>query len=417
MSGPKYSEAEIERQRQLELEKKRKREIERQKQLLREARDLYKRKIKEFHDVKRKCEQEFSEDRINSIFSGESCEAFCGLEDLDDCKVVDIRDIQTRTEKISEAIKNVNSKIELLHHKVEEKNILDNISKAQIEKSKAVLVGQFVESVDYTDYIEVINNARNSKELLTDDRKLIIKKCDYIEETISEEYEDIKDKIRILDSLKEELSIMIFNAVKKYSRVSDLYTEYVIVVEMVGKEPKSINDFKDENALKNELEALKQELARHDELEYIASAVEEVMNLYGHNIVKSSVLFKSNRTEDRVMNDIYQYDTDSAINVMVSNDGAVMMEIVEIGDDILLTDQDVEKSVEHMKSFCCQYPEIIEQLEKRGVVFKNREELPPHKEYAKKLAIVETETTRSNKRRIQEEQRRTRGRNVKSNYL
>ncbi len=106
----------------------------------------------------------------------------------------------------------------------------------------------------------------------------------------------------------------------------------------------------------------------------------------GFDIIHSELLKNQMKTN----HNLYEFEDDSAISVYMSDNGAIMMEIVQVEEEKnahKMTEQETNQMVEQMKGFCEKYPIIKEKLEQRGIKFVNEQKMLPDKCFAKQVAV------------------------------
>lgn len=162
----------------------------------------------------------------------------------------------------------------------------------------------------------------------------------------------------------------------------DLYGEYLAVTSVGGFEIIPFEFFETVEELEVLVSKLKQDYAHNEESKYISNSFQEVMQEMGYDLLSSEIL---ERTDLCTEHDIYAFDDDSAINAYISDNGALMLEVVNLGNDSELTEADRDLAYREMNYFCDAYPEIIERLGEKGIHLRNQRRLPPNRALAKKI--------------------------------
>lgn len=156
-------------------------------------------------------------------------------------------------------------------------------------------------------------------------------------------------------------------------RYNDLFLSYEILNEKLDKKKtitksEDITEIKRQiNGLEVEVENLKGYIGEKEDYEYVIESVDEAMNELGYNIISSEVLKKVNR---KIVDNIYEFDERSILNVFTSDNGTMMFEITGVSDKKReMSSLEKLKIKESMDSFCGEYEIIKKKLEKKGIVF------------------------------------------------
>jgi len=135
-----------------------------------------------------------------------------------------------------------------------------------------------------------------------------------------------------------------------------------------------------------ETEALQQQFQQMVEEQYIIDSINEVMEAeMGYTLLGTREL--TSQTASRLYNT--GTDDDSAVNVRMTADGRITMEIVGLVDE----DRDVNEADRRrlpgiMEAFCGHYPRLQHQLASRGIqLMRMGEQFPPTAAYSKIVNI------------------------------
>ena len=179
-----------------------------------------------------------------------------------------------------------------------------------------------------------------------------------------------------------------------YEETTDLRIEYKVVCEMAGESEKAfeISPTTIQN-IQNEITRLRKKIARDDEKSYISKCLDEVMSDMGYDVIGHREVTK--KSGKHFKNELFSYEDGTAVNVTLSNDGHIAMELCGLDDtDRLPEAEESEKLCEHMESFCEDFGEIERRLAEKGVILRKRiQRLPPSVEYAQILNVSEYKLT------------------------
>ena len=181
---------------------------------------------------------------------------------------------------------------------------------------------------------------------------------------------------------------------KFYEETSALRIEYKVVCDMAGEpeRPFEISQTAIQN-IKVEMARLREKIARDDEKSYISKCLDEVMSDMGYDVIgRREVTKKSGK---HFKNELFSYEDGTAVNVTLSDDGHIAMELCGLDDTDRLPEADEsEKLCEQMESFCEDFGEIERRLAEKGVILRNRiQRLPPSVEYAQILNVSDYKIT------------------------
>ena len=181
---------------------------------------------------------------------------------------------------------------------------------------------------------------------------------------------------------------------KFYEETSALRIEYKVVCDMAG-EPETAFEISPTTIqnIQDEITRLRKKIARDDEKSYISKCLDEVMSDMGYDVIgRREVTKKSGK---HFKNELFSYEDGTAVNVTLSDDGHIAMELCGLDDTDRLPEADEsEKLCEHMESFCEDFGEIERRLAEKGVILRNRiQRLPPSVEYAQILNVSDYEIT------------------------
>ena len=156
--------------------------------------------------------------------------------------------------------------------------------------------------------------------------------------------------------------------------------------------------------LKAEIAKLQNELLEDSEQEYIADAIDEVMEEMGYDLIGSREVTK--KSGKRFRDELYTFSEGTAVNIRYDSQGKIAMEHGGIDStDRLPSSSEATKLEDEMISFCDKFTEFEKRLAAKGIVCKNRvSHLPPKAEYAQIIntsdydMIAEVETIKAERR-------------------
>ena len=179
-----------------------------------------------------------------------------------------------------------------------------------------------------------------------------------------------------------------------YEETADLRIEYKVVCDMAG-EPETAFEISPTTIqnIQNEITRLRKKIARDDEKSYISKCLDEVMSDMGYDVIGHREVTKRNGSHFK--NELFSYADGTAVNVTLSDDGHIAMELCGLDDTDRLPEADEsEKLCEHMESFCEDFSGIERRLAEKGVILRKRiQRLPPSVEYAQILNVSDYKIT------------------------
>ena len=158
------------------------------------------------------------------------------------------------------------------------------------------------------------------------------------------------------------------------------YMEYKAYCQILKLPPKEIGKFFDTHAILAEKKLLQANYQEANEREYIIAGVNDVMKDLGYNIISSEYVSKR-------QDNLYEFTNEAGIEVFVSDDGTIMMQVVAMGDNEDLSGRERQNLVNQMANFCERYPDIKNALKAKGIILKQEKMLPANAEFAKKVNI------------------------------
>lgn len=135
-------------------------------------------------------------------------------------------------------------------------------------------------------------------------------------------------------------------------------------------------------ALRQQIQRIKDAAAAEEEQAYISEALDAVMSEMGYEVLGSRHVTK--RSGKKFRNELYSYGDGTAVNVTYSSDGKIAMELGGMDTtDRTPTAQEAESLCDSMAHFCEDFKEVEKRLLAKGVLPEKRISLlPPDAEYA-----------------------------------
>ena len=193
-------------------------------------------------------------------------------------------------------------------------------------------------------------------------REKVYKALEMIKQIESEEFLRNFSAVSI-KPLEDECKHYIALKEKCGEQFDDLNSRYISLCNMIGTKHKLFTLSEEScNQLKKEIALLEKELCDAQEEEYIADAIDEVMEEMGYDLIGSREVTK--KSGKRFRDELYTFSEGTAVNIRYDNQGKIAME-------------------DEMVAFCDKFTEFERRLAQRGIVCKNRiSHLPPKAEYA-----------------------------------
>lgn len=201
------------------------------------------------------------------------------------------------------------------------------------------------------------------------------------------------NKIDNSEFLKNFYAVTVLPFVKECKQYDELYSlygttydelicEYKMLAEEAGEVAEEIPFSEDAiSKLQNEIEQLEVMLSSSAEQAYISQCIDEVMIEMGYNLIGSREVTKKSGKHFR--NELYLFDEGTAVNVTISDDGQITMELAGLDDaDRIPSATESEQLCQDMQEFCTDYREIEKRLAAKGVTTRRISILPPEEQYA-----------------------------------
>lgn len=159
----------------------------------------------------------------------------------------------------------------------------------------------------------------------------------------------------------------------------NLRSEYIALSNLIYGECLEVPD--DIACMKKDIEEMLIEAQRQKVGEYVADCINKVMSDLGYEIAGSEVLSTQKITKHH-----YEYSSDSAITVASSETGAMMLEVVgkKNADGTHGSTAAVKADMER---FCPDYKKIKQGLQEYGISLTDKKLCPPDEKYVKFVDI------------------------------
>ena len=326
--------------------------------------------------------------------------------------ILEIKDTVNRIIKINNVNTKDFKKFEFKETKIERKENNETFDFSNLSKkdSNETVVSNDNIEIIVKEIFENLTNFLEAKEYIVKYRQQIFDMTNQILELEREVLDlDIKKKL-ILEkkvSIKNELKKIEF----ENKKVEALYEDYLKEAYSIDySNIKPIKDFSSNEEIKNETEILRKKAQSFSEKNYIREQVDEVISKYGYNMISPEYIEKSNK-KNRLL---YQVDNSTGIEVFMSDTEQQMFtfKVVGIGFDEELNEKESDRLYEEQCNFCSMYPELINELKTRGIIFEKVNYNEPDRKYNTKIKLKNNFENRNNKRKSKENSNKVKYREI-----
>ena len=326
--------------------------------------------------------------------------------------ILEIKDTVNRIIKINKVNTKDFKKFEFKETKIERKENNETFDFSNLSKkdSNETVVSNDNIEIIMKEIFEDLTNFLEAKEYIVKYRQQIFDMRNQILELEREVLDlDIKKKL-ILEkkvSIKNELKKIEF----ENKKVEALYEDYLKEAYSIDySNIKPIKDFSSNEEIKNETEILRKKAQSFSEKNYIREQVDEVISKYGYNMISPEYIEKSNK-KNRLL---YQVDNSTGIEVFMSDTEQQMFtfKVVGIGFDEELNEKESDRLYEEQCNFCSMYPELINELKTRGIIFEKVNYNEPDRKYNTKIKLKNNFENRNNKRKSKENSNKVKYREI-----
>lgn len=202
----------------------------------------------------------------------------------------------------------------------------------------------------------------------------------------------IKQRVKTLYASKIRYDQMLKKMKQDQDEYEKFYIHYQSICDLVKVEPNL--DYQNPNKatssmfisqLKEEITKLDLQYAENHETEYIVQSVNEVMASLGYDIIATDYMVKK---KQNVHHNLFEFGENQAVIVFVSDNGSVLFEVSGIseGPKELLTLEKL-KVKEAMDVFCTSYDDIKEGLKQKGIFLNNENLSAADEKYVRNMDI------------------------------
>lgn len=435
MSGPKYSQFELERerQRQLELERQRRLEEEKKKkqlqQLIRQEEEKLNKLVEAMTQFMDKCILEVKANQMEDLLpytkllsqkeqTDEKVREFTIAFDKNsisqmEAQLKTLKNFQSNLKsddhsKLNELAKQIEAELQLKKDFEKRQQVLDDLSEATVSKKRTFDISEITSSEkDSNETKETTINIQTvvekafeelapyRQDITTNFFQDVERLYDSIRsiatnEIYDDEYKKSQIDLRMKTFLmsKEKYNEVLEMLAKERAEYEGLLIHYQSLCELLNNEENPLFlsvDLKNKEILKEEIKRLDQEHAEKQEIEYIVQSVHEVMEKLGYDILATDYMVKK---KQNVHHHVYEFGFEEAVNVFVSDNGSILFEVTGIGEgQSEMTSLEKLKVTEAMQAFCTHYVDIREALKGKGIHLKNENLSPADERYARKIDI------------------------------
>lgn len=246
------------------------------------------------------------------------------------------------------------------------------------------------ENTEWDTHNAVSNTSENLMAVYSDILEQLME-CENFEEEKAK-YDDILHNHSFDDNYKISQMKMNFDSylVEKQTEINNievlkLRSEYTFLSNLIYGECLEIPD--DINILKEDMSEMLVEAQSQKVGEYVAECIKKVMETLGYDIASSEVLSAQTMTKQ-----YYDYTDNSAINIASSENGSMMFEVVgKKKKDGTNVDTSAVKS--DMERFCPDYQKVKQGLQQYGISLNDKKLCPPDEKYVRFVDIKKYAST------------------------
>ncbi len=400
MSGPKLSQAEIERMRQEQLERERLAALKR----LQDAQGQYRRVCDKVEAIKTDAMNTL--DRVNAVYrSVLQANIVQVLNRLVVISVADKKNPESyheATKKMETTIEEVSVDLDVLLGKMVKRDTTDKTLKDANTAYQTIMVmvdamGKEIMPIkmDFSSQYDVAKRGKEI-ELLYSHYNVLSKRSDVPNhqkfariaekklQTLMSDDKNLSNGKKV-DAFLQELINEEQELIRQWNVRKELLDEYLALAAITDTVPRNPNDFDSEDLIRKEIKRLRYIFKKQDEMDYIADKINDAMVDLGYSFVTSRVLTKKDQGETDFS--LYKADEKTGIAVYTDQTGAVMMRMTVLGDDPTITDDDRGFSYQRQIDFCAGHPDLVAALAERGVFLKQRSYQEPDKKHTYKIDV------------------------------
>lgn len=205
-----------------------------------------------------------------------------------------------------------------------------------------------------------------------------------------------------MEKIREEVALAIPQIKTNIHDMEESYKTYLSTVVILNQctsnsvKPKNVGSFQSIEELEKELQKTKGNLKEAHEQEYIRKQLDEVMRKNGYGLCEDLVF----DTSETIKGHHYlskSLKNETALHIYSSN-SQLMIEVVgttskERGVGVNsaedLTEDEINTLLTEQGQFCQIHPHIVEELQKRGIILKEKNYLPVDPRFCRVIAVNE----------------------------
>ncbi len=405
MSGPKLSQAELERIRAEQLERERLAALKK----LQEAQSAYREECERANRLK--ADVSLLAGQADAVYRSDAeVQIKAAIDKIRINPVADVKDPESyysAKNELARAVQAVSDEINKIlgaaaKRTVNDKELNDANSVYQSFTSAFSVIGKEISvvKIDFKNSYDKDNVKKQLHAMLThfqvmknraDDPYL----CRFSEKAVFK----IKGMLSGIDSLQEldtartamqQIVNEELEVIRLWNERRSLYHEYFALASMTDRIPRSPRDFQNTEAIKNEILRLRYLYRKQDEMDYIADQINDAMAALGYTFVTSRVLTKKDQGETDFS--LYKADEETGIAVYTDQTGAVMMRMTVLSDNSVITEDDRDFSYQRQIDFCAGHSDLVAALAERGVFLKQKSYLEPDRAHTYKIDMRSQKT-------------------------
>jgi len=392
MSGPKYSTAELERQRLLMIKKQLEEELENAKcaELMTNIKTSLS-KLKSFtEDVDTQKYLKWVDDAEKLLPNNKSIkEIRKQIKCLNELVLIQYSVSGTST-KLAKTLQQINTNIQKINNT---KKYIEELLKSLNQEYNSVLQENREQEFESTEWEKKEPISSVSQDVIECYKNIIEALIDFDDfESEKVVFDTILNNHKFDDQFKIKQLKMRFQAIlvekqsdEELEQHISLRSEYIALCNLLYGECRSIPQ--DTESLNMEIIQLKKALEEKTTGQYIANSLKMVMEGLGYDILTQDILVQQKMTKQ-----FFDYSDASAVTVASSDTGAVMLEVVGKQNETNgITKSDVKKD---MEKFCPDYEKVKAGLHKYGVSLSDTKLCPPDEKYVRFVDIKTEQGTR-----------------------
>ena len=404
MSGPKYSDYVLERQRLLQIQAQLEAELERSKcnQITEQINECLERSNLYFSQI------DIVQYEKNITTAEEIVQSKTVLNELKKL-ISELRKeiaksfvAKGNSEALADVLNSYENKLKRVKNLVSRINHLMRELNAQYNQQRQENLAIEFENTEWDAPVIASSISENLMKAYSDILAQIMD-CENFEQEKTK-YDAIMKNHSVDDNFKIKQMRMRFDAylVESQSEANNedllkLRSEFIALSNLIYGECIDVPD--DIEELQKEISEMLLEAQSQKIGEYVAECIDKVMAELGYRVVGSEVLSAQKMTKQH-----YDYSSDSAITVASSENGAMMLEIVgKKNEDGTNGSTAAVKS--DMERFCPDFQKVKQGLQQYGVTLTDKKLCPPDEKYVR---FVDVKKTTSTDRRITARNRKKR---------